>query len=36
MIYCVLYPSSGVGIEVPHNDFANFFTNTDQIIGLTQ
>jgi hypothetical protein len=23
-------------IEVPHNDFANFFTNTDQIIGLTQ
>jgi hypothetical protein len=24
------------GIEVPHNDFANFFTNTDQIIGLTQ
>jgi hypothetical protein len=22
------------GIEVPHNDFADFFTNTDQIIGL--
>jgi hypothetical protein len=22
------------GVEVPHNDFSNFFTNTDQIIDL--